>query len=250
MKKYLLLVITVCIVHVGSGQTRWIAVTGMSTSSFTNDLMALYGFEDYRAAYLDAGGTASSAATNSIKVNGYIGMECDIKLAEKTFLKTGLKYLSVGDSYFFTTKDVQYQDSYGKSDGRYIWRPRLDYLAVPLNYGIRQSDVLTLYAGITPHFNLDNLLRYSYYSGSGDDVEQKWERIDGPVDAKKMVLFANVGASYYLSQRSLLDLRIHRSLGSVYDDAEVANTFNETGAWSVEIGFGLVLGSNSRIEEK
>jgi len=250
MKKSLLLALALLSVHALSAQTKWIIVTGTSYSSFNTDLMALYGFENFRDDYLNAGGTASSPATNSIKVNGYIGIESDITVSEKGLIKTGLKYVSVGDSYFFTTKDIQYKDSYGsKTDAKFIMRPRIDYLAIPVNYGIRQSERFSIYAGVTPHFNVDNLIRYNRFTGNVKDVKEKWERMDNPVNVKKMVLFANLGASYYMSQRALLDLRIHRSLGSVYDDPNVSPTFNEANVWNVELGFGLALGGNKSSSE-
>jgi len=247
IKRTVLLLLTIISVQSIQAQTKWIVITGTSYSSFNTDLMGLYGFEDFRSDYLSNGGSASSPARNSIKVNGYIGIETDINLSEKGFIKTGLKYVSVGDSYNFSTKDIQYQDGYGsKTDARFIWRPRLDYIAVPLNYGFRPSEKLTLYGGLTPHINVDNLLRYNTFSGNAKDVKEEWERIDGPVDATKIVLFVNAGATYYLSSRTLLDLRILRSLGSVYDDAEVADEFNEAKIINVELGFGLILGGNKK----
>lgn len=247
MKKTVILLFTLISLQSIQAQTKWMIITGTSYSSFNTDLMALYGFEDYRADYISNGGTASSPANNSIKVNGYIGIETDINVSEKGFIKTGLRYVSVGDSYNFTTPEIQYQDGYGsKSDARFILRPRLDYIAVPLNYGFRPSERLTLYGGLTPHFNVDNLLRYNTFSGNANDVKEKWERLDGPVNASKMVLFVNAGATYNMSSRTLLDLRILRSLGSVYDDGEVADEFNEAKIISVELGFGLILGGSKK----
>jgi hypothetical protein len=242
MKRPFLLLASVLIFNASFAQTKWIIVTGTSYSSFNTDLMGAYGFEVFRDDYINSGGSASSPATNSIKVNGYFGIEADFKLSEKGFLKTGLKYVSVGDSYFFKTKDIQYQDGNGtKTDAKFIMRPRLDYLAIPLNYGIQTTETISIYAGITPHFNVGNIFRTNRFTGNARDVDEKWDKTNNPIDARRMVLFANVGATFYLSDRLVFDSRVYRSLASVYDDPEFQVPFNEAKIWNVELGIGFKL---------
>ncbi len=228
-----------------TGQVRFDFLVGMNVSSFSTDLMEDYGFEVYRELYISQGGSATSEAKNSVRTGFYLAAEADLFISEKSFLKSGLKYTTLGDSYFFKTDDVVFRSSTGsESDEKYKFRPRLDYLAIPVNYGLQLSEYITIQAGVTAQFTLNNALRANYYEpGKNDSVKQKWENTEDVVEASSFVPFGNLGISYYANQL-VFDLRYNQSLASVYDDPAFEGTtaqFNDTNLWNIEIGMGFVL---------
>lgn len=208
-----------------------------------------YGFNQIREDYIDVGGSVTSEAKNSVRMGIYFAAEADFSLGEKSFIKTGLKYTTTGDSYFFKTDDVVLQSSSGsESDEKFKLRPRLDYLAVPVNYGINVSEAISIYGGVTPSFNINNVIRTNRFEADGDDVKQKWDSNDNPVAEASFVTFVNAGISYYLGEASgtvmVFDLRFSQTLNNVYDDSNFANTttkFNDTKLWSLELGVGIAL---------
>ena len=204
--------------------------------------MEVYGFENFREQYIAAGGTASSEAKNSLKVGGYISVMREFALSEKGLLRAGVKYWSTGDSYFFTTPDVEYQSSSGGStDAKFKMRPRTDYLALPIQYGGRVSERITLYGGLTPAFNVNNIIRFNYFEGSGDDVDEKWDKFDNPVNARGMVVFVSTGLNYYMDSKWVLEFNVNKSLNSVYDDPNAVQIINDAKSWNFELGIGIAL---------
>ena len=248
MKRLIVVLFVSFLINQSTAQNRWNFIGGANFSSFNTDLMALYGFEDYRDFYISNGGTASSEAINSLKAGGYLAIEHEFMVSKNGFVKTGIKYVSVGDAFFFKTTDIQYQNGYGAtSDGKFKMRPRLDYIAIPLNYGIRAGETISIYAGLTPHFNTKNIIRTNRFTGNANDLEEKWDAMDNPVTARKMVFFADLGMSYYLGDgKSVIDLRVSRSISSVYDAPLYNPAFSEAGAWSIELGMGFTIYKKSK----
>lgn len=228
-------------------QTRWNFLTGIGFSTFDTDLLENYGFEDSRESYIARGGSASSPSVNSIRPGFFLSISSDIKISEQEFIKVGIAYTTTGDAYYFKTDDIQYQGSYGTtSDAKIKMRPRLDYVAIKVNYGDRISDRISLYGGFTPGINVLNVIRTNKFTGDSDDLKEKWDRTDNDIVARPVVLFGNVGISYYLLDGlTVIDLNINKSLMSVYNDPFFNGTtalFNEAGMWNIEAGIGLYLG--------
>ncbi|MEP5611616.1 MAG: hypothetical protein ABJP45_05170 [Cyclobacteriaceae bacterium] len=239
----------ICFSLISTSQTRFDFFVGTTISSLSEDLMVDYGFEQFREDYIDAGGSTTSDAKNSVRLGIYLAAEADFSIGEKSFVKTGLKYVTTGDSYFFKTDDVVLQSSSGsESDEKFKLRPRLDYLAIPVNYGINVSDVISIYGGVTPSLNINNVIRTNRFEEDGDDLKQKWDSNDNPVAETSLVTFLNAGISYYLGEGSgtamVFDLRFSQALNNVYDDSNFSNTtakFNDTKLWSLELGIGIAL---------
>jgi hypothetical protein len=248
MKRITLLLLVVFSFAELSAQNRWNYSTGLTFSSFDKDLMASFGFEAFRDNYIALGGSASSKANNLFKSGGFLAVEHDFMISQSSFIKLGMRYTSVGDNYAFETSDIKYQNGYGgKIDGMFIWRPRIDYLAIPINYGLRPSELISIYGGITPHIMVKNIIRQNKFTGPANDLEQKWDALKNPVDAAPFVLFANVGMSYYARDGvTFFDLRISRSLGDVFNDPQALDIFDQTGAWNVELGVGESLCRKSK----
>jgi hypothetical protein len=231
-----------------SGQNRWNFSTGGTFSSFDTDLMEAYGFENFRSNYILAGGTADSEAKNSLKGGGFLAVEYDFMISKKAFIKTGMRYTTLGDNFAFETRDIIYTNGYGsETNGKYKWRPRLDYLAIPLNIGVRPSEKVAIYGGLSPSINVKNVVRTNKFTGPADDLDEKWDATSDVVKATPVVLFANAGISYYAQDgATFFDLRVSRSLGHVYDDSTVNPIFSEAGAWNVEVGLGLFIWKKSK----
>ncbi|MBV6644816.1 MAG: outer membrane beta-barrel protein [Cyclobacteriaceae bacterium] len=250
MNRFLLL-LALCFSQSLIAQKRFDFLVGATFSSFNTDLISEYGFDTFREEYINAGGSVTSEVKNALRPGFYIAVEGDFYLGEKTFLKTGLKYMTAGDSYYFKTDDVVLQSSSGsETDERFKLRPKLEYLSVPVNFGLDIGDKFSVYAGLTPSLTLNNVLRNNRFEGSGDDVKQKWDGSDNPVDEASIVTFVNAGVTYIFMGDSnpllILDLRVNHSLNSVYNDSDFDNSafdFNDTKLWSVELGIGLALNS-------
>lgn len=234
-----------CIIQ-AHAQVRLHGQIGMTFSTFDRDLMEEYGFIDYRQSLIDQGLNASTSARNSIRPGAMISIELDVYLKEGIFLKSGIKYTNAGDSYFFKTPDIQTQRFYGllTSDARYKIRPRLDYVAIPLNYGKELND-FTIYGGITTHINVASALRINSFDGtSGNFVQEEWDREDDLVSATKTVFSLNFGANYYIPAfdvDNVVSLNIGYSLNPVYDQAGAVGDINSARIWSVEVGYGASL---------
>lgn len=226
-----------------SAQVQFIFHAGMTISTFDRDLMEEVGYIDYYEFLVEEGVNASSDPTNSLRPGAVLGMEMDISLTEKGFLKAGLKYTNMGDSYFFKSPDIQYQGGFTSSDARYIWRPRIDYLAIPINYGTRLGSV-SIYGGLTPHFALSSARRYNYYEGSINDIEQVWERDDEYLKSENNILMLNAGANYRMARWDV-DQLVSLNIGYTLSKAElvVGDFFQyETGIWNIELSYGIVIG--------
>lgn len=232
-----------------SAQVRFYGQVGMTISTFDRDLMEEYGFIDYRQSLIDGGINASSEAKNSVRPGAMIGIEMDISLNENTFLKTGVKYTNGGDSYFFKTTDIQYQRFYGliTSDARFKVRPRLDFIAIPINYG-KKVDDFTFYGGITPHINVASALRANSFDASNPgNVREEWDREDDLLKATKTVYFFNLGANYLLPAFDLdnvVSLNFGYSLNPVYNQPNAAGKINSAHLWMIEIGYGLTISTS------
>ena len=228
------------------GQVKFHGQIGMTFSTFDRDLMEEYGFLAYRQALIDQGISASTSARNSIRPGAVISIEMDVYLNENTFLKTGVKYTNAGDSYFFKTPDIQSRRFYGllSSDARFKFRPRLDYIAIPLNYGKKVND-FTFYGGITTHLNMATALRTnSFELNVGNTVREEWDREDDLVAATETVFFFNIGANYLLPAfdvDNVISLNIGYSLNPVYDQPGAAGDINSAHLWVIELGFGATL---------
>lgn len=185
-------------------QTRFDFIIGTTISSFDKDLMSDYEFDTRRDEYINAGGSATSEVTNSVRTGFYLAAEADFFVSETSFVKTGIKYTTTGDSYFFKTDDVVLQSSSGsKSDEKFKLRPRLDYLAIPINFGLKASDKISVYAGVTPHMALSNTLRNNRFEGgSNDDLKQKWDKTDKPINEATIVTFLNGGINYIFEEEA------------------------------------------------
>ncbi len=225
-------------------QPRFNFITGFNISSFSNDLLSDYGFDDFRTAYIMAGGSATSEAKNGVRAGFYIGAESDFYLSEKTFLRSGIKYLSIGDDFYFKTNDVEYEGQYGTtSDAKYNLRPRLDYFALPVSIGTDATDAISLYIGIAPHLNINNVLRRnSFEIKSNDEVKEKWDAEDNPVEARSVAIFMNTGVSWYVRDvaNTMFDFRVNYAVNTIYDDPQL-NESSDIGAaraFSFEFGIG------------
>lgn len=225
-------------------QVKFHGQVGMNVSTFDRDLMQEYGFIDYRQMLIDEGVSASSEAKNSVKIGAVISIEIDVYLNENTFLKTGVKYTNGGDSYFFKTPDIQVPRFYGliNSDGRFKIRPRLDYIAIPINYGKKLND-FTFYGGITPHINQATALRVNSFEGTGGNtVQEEWDREDDLVAATKTVYFFNLGANYLIPAfdfDNVVSLNFSYSLNPVYDQPNAAGQINDAHLWTIELAYGI-----------
>ncbi len=232
--------------HYTYGQVKLHGQIGMTFSTFDRDLMDEFGFIDYRQSLIDQGVNASTSARNSIRPGAVISIELDIYIKEDSFLKTGVKYTNAGDSYFFKTPDVQIPRLYGllRSDARYKIRPRLDYIAIPLNYGKALND-FTVYGGITTHINFASALRSNEFEPSGGNtVQEVWDREDDFIDATKTVFSLNVGANYYIPAfdvDNVVSINISYSVNPVYDQAGSTGQINSARIWSIEVGYGATL---------
>ncbi|WP_420576573.1 hypothetical protein [Ekhidna sp.] len=230
----------------GLAQVKFHGQLGMTVSTFDRDLMQEYGFIEYRQALIDEGINASSEAKNSVRIGAVISIEIDVYLNENTFLKTGVKYTNGGDSYFFKTPDIQVPRFYGliTSDGRFKVRPRLDYIAIPINYGKKIND-FTVYGGITPHINQATALRSNSFVGAGGNtVEEEWDREDDLVKATKTVYFFNLGANYLIPAfdfDNVISLNVSYSLNPVYDQPNAVGQINDARLWTIEVGYGITL---------
>lgn len=228
------------------GQVKFHGQVGMTFSTFDQDLMEEYGFVEYRQSLIDQGISASTSARNSIRPGAVISIEMDIYINENTFLKTGVKYTNGGDSYFFKTPDIQTQRFYGliNSDARFKIRPRLDYIAIPINYGKTLND-FTFYGGITPHINMASALRVNSFDLSNrNNVREEWDREDDLVAATKTVFFLNVGANYYIPAfdvDNVISLNFGYSLNPVYDQPNADGQINSARLWMVELTYGITL---------
>ncbi|MEO9482920.1 MAG: hypothetical protein ABJG47_05715 [Ekhidna sp.] len=240
-----LMVFLACITHVHS-QVKFHGQIGMTFSTFDRDLMEEYGFLDYRQSLIDQGVGASTSARNSLRPGAVIGIEIDVYLNENTFLKTGVKYTNGGDSYFFKTPDIQFQRYYGliTSDARFKIRPRLDYIAIPVNYGKSVGD-FTIYGGITPHINVASALRTNSFDiRNPGRVREEWDRQDDLVKATKTVFFLNLGANYFIPAfdvDNVVSLNFGYSLNPVYDQPNAAGKINDAHLWMIELAFGITL---------
>lgn len=252
MKK-LITVFLLCwisLAHV-QGQVKFHGQIGMTISTFDRNLMEEYGFLDYRQSLIDQGINASTSARNSVRPGAVISIEMDIYLNENTFLKTGVKYTNGGDSYFFKTPDIQYQRYYGliTSDARFKVRPRLDYIAIPLNYGKSVND-FTFYGGITTHINVASALRInSFDTRNPSSVRERWDRQDDIVRATKTVFFFNLGANYLVPAfdvDNVVSLNFGYALNSVYDQPNAAGKINEAHLWIIELAFGITLSTGGK----
>lgn len=227
------------------GQTRVSFSSGINISNLTEDLVSQYGFDTFREDYIAAGGSATSEVKNSVRVGFYLAAQADFSLNESTFLRSGLKFMNTGDSYFFKTDDVVLQSSSGtETDEKYKFRQRLSYVAIPVNLGKTVSDKVLFYGGLTTALNVSNVLKASYFEADGDKVKQKWEKDDNPVDARGMVIFLNGGLNYFFSVGSMecfLDFAFNHSLSSVYDDPNVDPAFDNANAWNLDMGIGIRL---------
>ncbi|WP_436514493.1 hypothetical protein [Ekhidna sp. To15] len=246
MKQLILsLVLTVCFVQV-TAQVKLHGQIGMTFSTFDHDLMEEYGFIEYRQALIDDGINASSEAKNSMRPGAVISIELDVYLKENTFLKTGVKYTNAGDSYFFKTPDIQYQRYYGliTSDARFKIRPRLDYIAIPLNYGKSLGD-FTIYGGVTTHINVATALRTNSFDVRNiNNVRVEWDREDDLVAATKTVFFLNVGANYYIPAfdvDNVVSLNVGYSVNPVYDQLGAVGKINDARLWTIELAYGATL---------
>lgn len=228
------------------GQVKLHGQIGMTFSTFDRDLMEEFGFIEYRQSLIDQGVNASTSARNSIRPGAVISIEVDVYINEDLFLKTGVKYTNAGDSYFFKTPDVQVPRFYGlfRSDARYKIRPRLDYIAIPLNYGKALND-FTVYGGVTTHINFASALRSNDFEPSGGNtVQEVWDRDDDFFDATKTVFSLNVGANYYIPAfdvDNVVSINFSYSLNPVYDHPGAAEQINNARIWSVEVGYGATL---------
>ncbi|SNS45289.1 hypothetical protein SAMN05421640_0209 [Ekhidna lutea] len=230
----------------GFSQIRFYGQVGMTISTFDRDLMQEYGFIEYRQFLIDEGVNASSPATNSVRPGGMIGLEMDILLDKTSFVKTGIKYTNGGDGYFFKTPDIQYQQYYGlvSTDARFKFRPRLDYIAVPVNYGKILGD-FSVYGGVTPHINVASALRVNYFEVDNPSrVQEKWEREDDLLTAANNVYFLNVGANYIAPAFDLdyvMSLNFSYSLNPVYDHPGAVAQINSAHLWLIELAFGFTI---------
>lgn len=228
------------------GQVKFHGQVGMTFSTFDQDLMEEYGFIEYRQNLIDGGINASTEAKNSIRPGAMISIEMDVYLNENTFLKTGVKYTNGGDSYFFKSPDIQYRRFYGliTTDARFKIRPRLDYIAIPLNYG-KKIDDFTIYGGITTHINKASALRVNSFEGAGGNtVQEEWDREDDLVKATKTVFFFNLGANYLIPAfdfDNVISLNVGYSLNPVYDQPNAAGQINSARLWMIEVGYGITL---------
>lgn len=218
---------------------------GMTLSTFDRDLMKEFGFIDYRQRLIDEGISASSSARNSIRVGAMIGFEMDVYLNEKSFLKTGFRYTNGGDGYFFKTPEFQYTSYWGlfTADARFKYRPRLDYLAIPLNYGRRIGD-FSIYGGVTTQINIASALRANSFEVRGRSASENWDREDDFVEATKRVFLINAGVNYRIPAwdfDQIIALNIGYALNSVYDDSRVSNRINEARLWMIELSFGFTI---------
>lgn len=245
MKRFVLGLI-VFLAFQGSAQVKFHGQVGMTISTFDTDLMQEYGFIEYRQALMDGGINASSAATNSVRLGAVISIEMDVYLNENTFLKTGVKYTNGGDSYFFKTPDIQAPRFYGliTSDGRFKVRPRLDYIAIPINFGKKMND-FSFYGGITPHINVATALRANSFEGAGGNtVQEEWDREDDLVKATKTVYFFNLGANYLIPAfdfDNVVSLNFGYALNPVYNQPGGMGEINSARLWMIEIGYGITL---------
>lgn len=247
MRKLFLLLTIFSLGHfIASGQVKLHGQLGLTFSTFDRDLMEEYGFIDYRQSLIDQGVNASTSARNSLRIGATIGIEIDVYLNENTFLKTGVKYTNAGDSYFFKTPDIQTQRLYGllSQDAKFKIRPRLDYIAIPLNYGKEFND-FTFYGGVTTHINVATALRVNSFENSGGNtVREEWDREDDLVAATKTVFFLNVGANYYLPAfdvDNVISINIGYSLNPVYDQPNAIGKINDAKIWMVEVAYGVTL---------
>ncbi|MEO9872865.1 outer membrane beta-barrel protein [Ekhidna sp.] len=219
--------------------------TGMNVSNLTEDLVTQYGFDTFREAYIDAGGSATSEVKNSVRIGFYLAALADIPLNESVFIRSGLKYMNTGDSYFFKTDDVVLQSSSGsETDEKYKFRQRLSYLSIPLNMGKSLSKKIGIYGGVTPSINVGNIVKINYFEEDGDKVKQKWEKDDNPVDARGVVMFLNGGMNYFFIGDKVdyfIDFGFNYALSSVYDDPDAESIFKEANAWNIDLGFGIRL---------
>ena len=173
-----------------SSQKRWNITTGFTLSSFSKDLIYNFGFNEFRSNYIAEGGSATSPAINSIKAGGMGSAELDIFLNEETFLRLGLRYLTLGDAFYFKTDDIQQTNGYGsQSNAKYILRPRIDYLGVPTLIGIKFSDRVSFYAGLYSAFALNNIIRFNDYLGNLDDLDQEWYSLNSPYKSRTFIIF-------------------------------------------------------------
>lgn len=226
-------------------QVRLFFQGGMTVSTFNTNLMDDYGFVEYRQVLVDGGVNASSPATNSLRPGAWLGMELDVYLNEDSFLKSGVRYTNGGDSYFFKTPDIQ-SGTLIPTDGRFKWRPRLDYIGIPLNYGKKFSD-FTVYGGLTTLINVATALRTNSFDISNpNNVREEWDRTDDLVAARKTVFMFNVGANYFIPAfdvDQVISINIGYTLNNVYDDPNpfVAGDFNQAKLWMIELGYGVML---------
>lgn len=230
------------------GQTKFNFLVGTNVTSFSQDLMSDYGFDQYRQDYISLGGSATSDIKNSVRMGFYLSAEADFYISEKAFVKTGVKYMTTGDSYFFKTNDVVFRSNTGsETDEKYKWRPRLDYLALPVNLGTDIGQRFSFFGGVTAGLNINNTLRINYFEpGKNDTVKEKWENLDTNVETAGLVFFLNGGVNYIIDQTLpfpvIMELRYHQSLNAVYSDPAFDGTttqFNNTNLWNLEIGIGV-----------
>lgn len=217
---------------------------GVTFSTFNTDLMDDYGFVDYRQRLIDEGVNASSNATNSFRPGFIAGMELDVFLNANSFLKTGVKYTNGGDSYFFKTPDIQ-TGRLITTDGRYKFRPRLDYIGIPLNYGKKLGD-FTVYGGVTTLINIASALRANGFVVRGSGIQEEWSRTDDLVAARKTVFLMNIGANYYIPAfdvDQVVSLNVGYSLNTVYDDTTpfTPGDFNNARLWMIEVAYGIMV---------
>lgn len=231
----------------GYSQIKYNFSVGTNFTSFNNDIMEELGFEEYRQDYIDAGGSATSSAKNAFRMGFVLSAEMEIKLNEKSYFLTGMKYSTTGDSYNFSTDDVVLRNGNGsESDERIKMRPRLDYISIPINYGRAIHKRISIYGGFTPSINIKNDLRFNYYEGDNDDLKQKWDSFENPIEASQILLFANLGGKYILidgkSPQLYTTLNFNYSLNNVYSDSIIEGTEIEaTKLWSLEVTLGLTI---------
>lgn len=245
MKKLSLILTLLGACLMGFAQVDFHLQAGMTLSTFDRNLMDEFGFVNYRQDLLDGGISASSGPKNSLRLGAMVGFEMDVYISDDDFLKTGFRYTNGGDAYFFKTPDIQYASYWGliTTDARFKFRPRLDYLAIPINYGRRFGD-FSVYGGITPHINIASALRVNSFELRGSSAEEDWDREDDFVEATKTVYFLNAGVNYRIPAwdfDQIVALNISYGLNAAYDDPAVAARISEARLWLIEVSFGFTI---------
>lgn len=232
------------LVNVSFSQTKYFISAGTNYSSMTSDLTEEFGFDSFRQAYIDLGGSATSTVKNSIRVGFYLTVETDLALTKKSLLRFGVKYMTLGDSYFFKTDDVVLQSSNGsESDEKFKLRPRIDYLGIPLKYGYRIGDKIRILVGANSSIPIKNVIRTNRFDVNGSDVKQKWDTTENPIKESKLLVMLATGFNYSVIEGKvplIVDFSFNYGLTNIYNDTQVT-IFNDSTLWSFEVGLGVGL---------